>query len=350
MKILTYAAAIREALDEALARDPAVFVIGLGVPDRKGIFGTTLGLADKHGADRVMDMPTSENGMTGVAIGAAISGMRPVMVHQRLDFALLAMDQIVNQAAKWRSMFDGNAGRCPIVIRLIVGRGWGQGPQHSQALHAWFAHVPGLKVVAPASPRDAKGMLVAALRQDDPVIFIEHRWLHGVTGEIPAGEGGTSLAGARVVRTGADVTIVAISYMVLEAQVAAAALAEQGISAEVIDARSLRPLDSAAVAASVCKTGRLVVADIGWITGGIGAEIVAGAVESSFNDLRAAPERIGLLDIPTPSSPALAKFCYPGVRDIMMAAGRTMGRKVDVPPDRPDAILDVPDPTFTGPF
>lgn len=348
--MLTYAEAIREALDEGMARDPAVYVVGLGAPDPKGIFGTTLGLAEKHGADRVMDMPLSENGMTGIAIGSAISGMRPVMVHQRLDFALLAMEQIVNQAAKWRYMFNGAAGRCPIVIRLIVGRGWGQGPQHSQALHAWFAHVPGLQVVAPASPRDAKGMLIAALRQDDPVIFVEHRWLHGVAGEMPDDDAPESLAGARVVRAGTDVTIVALSYMVIEAQVAAARLSEQGISAEVIDARSVRPLDRHAVAQSIRKTGRLVVADIGWITGGIGAEIVASAVESSFADLRAAPERVGLLDIPTPSTPALAKFCYPRARDIMRAVGRTMGRKVDVPADAPNVLLDVPDPSFTGPF
>src|ERR1700712_4498681 len=168
--------AVNEALDQCMTADPNVYVMGLGVPDPKGIFGTTLGLQAKHGAQRVMDMPTSENGMTGVAIGSALVGMRPVMVHQRFDFALLALEQIVNQAAKWSYLFAGQ--RVPITIRLIVGRGWGQGPQHSQSLHAWLAHVPGLKVAMPATPSDAKGLLVAAIEDNNPVVVIEHRWLH----------------------------------------------------------------------------------------------------------------------------------------------------------------------------
>ena len=183
---MTCAQALREAQDLCLAADPSVFLMGRGVPDPKGIFGTTSGLAEAHGAERVFDMPCAENAMTGVAIGAALAGMRPVMTHQRVDFALLALEQLCNQAANWRAMFAGQQ-TVPLTVRLMVGRGWGQGPQHSQCLHAWLAHVPGLKVVMPTTPHDAKGLLIAAIEDDDPVVFIEHRWLHGLRGEVPDG-------------------------------------------------------------------------------------------------------------------------------------------------------------------
>jgi len=176
--------ALNEALDQCMAAEPSVYVMGLGVPDPKGIFGSTLGLQDRYGPGRVMDMPVAENGMTGVAIGSALAGMRPVMTHQRIDFALLALEQLVNQAANWHYMFAGKM-KIPLVIRMIVGRGWGQGPQHSQNLHTWFAHVPGLKVVMPATPYDAKGLLISSIEDDNPVIFIEHRWLYNITGFVP---------------------------------------------------------------------------------------------------------------------------------------------------------------------
>ncbi|HEY9765762.1 MAG TPA: alpha-ketoacid dehydrogenase subunit beta, partial [Chroococcales cyanobacterium] len=213
---LTYSQAINEALDQALERDPSVYLIGEGVPDPKGIFGTTLGLQEKFGSARVMDMPLSENGMTGVAVGSALMGLRPVMVHQRLDFALLALDQIVNHAAKWHYMFAGQQS-VPLVIRLILGRGWGQGPQHSQSLHSWFAHIPGLKVVMPTTPHDAKGLLMKSIEDDNPVIFIEHRWLHDIKGEVPTEPYGVALGSCRVAREGKDLTIVSASYMTLEA-------------------------------------------------------------------------------------------------------------------------------------
>src|SRR5258708_18997424 len=178
--------ALLDATDICVARDPNVYLMGLGVPDPKGIFGTTLGLQQKYGPKRVLDMPVSENGMTGVALGSALVGMRPILTHQRLDFALLAMEQMVNQAAKWHYTFGGEL-KVPMVIRLIIGRGWGQGPQHSQSLHAWFAHVPGLKVVMPATPADAKGLFIASVEDNNPVIFIDHRWLHNITGQVPKG-------------------------------------------------------------------------------------------------------------------------------------------------------------------
>ena len=194
---LKYFQAILEATDQCLAADPRVYVIGLGVTDPKGIFGTTLGLEAKYGPRRVMDMPVSENALTGIALGSAVTGMRPIMTHQRVDFALLALDQLINNAAKWHTMFGGRM-RAPMVIRLIIGRGWGQGPQHSQSLQALFAHIPGLKVVMPATPYDAKGLLVAAVEDDNPVIYLEHRWLHGIWGPVPEERYRVPLGEARV--------------------------------------------------------------------------------------------------------------------------------------------------------
>ena len=215
-RVITYAEAIREALDQAMAADESVIVFGLGVDDPKAIFGTTAGLQETYGCERVFDTPTSENAMTGVGIGAALNGIRPVMVHQRLDFFLLAMDQLVNGAAKWHFMFGGQ-GKVPITIRLIMGRGWGQGPTHSQNLQAWFTHIPGLKVVMPATAEDAKGLLLESIRDDNPVVFLEHRWLHNIQGEVSEEPKHVPLGKARMIREGFDITLVAISYMVVEA-------------------------------------------------------------------------------------------------------------------------------------
>ena len=225
-----------------MAKDPSVYIMGLGVPDPKGVFGTTLGLQQKYGLKRVLDIPLSENAMTGVATGSALVGMRPIITHQRVDFALNAMEQMVNQAAKWHYMFGGQ-NRVPLVIRMIIGRGWGQGPQHPQSLQSWFAHVPGLRVVMPTTPHDAKGLLISSIEDDNPVIFIEHRWLHGISDHVPEGIYRVPLGKARVVREGRRVTIVATSYMVLESLRASETLSESGIEAEVIDVRCLRPLD-----------------------------------------------------------------------------------------------------------
>ncbi len=343
--------AIREALDLCLARDPAVYVMGLGVPDPKGVFGTTLGLAQKHGAARVLDMPTAENAMTGVAIGSALVGMRPVMVHQRLDFALLAIEQIVNQAAKWHYMFGGKT-RVPLVIRMIIGRGWGQGPQHSQGLHGWFAHVPGLKVVAPTSPHDAKGLLIAAIEDDNPVIFIEHRWLHSMAGPVPEGIYRVPIGRAKVAREGRDLSIVASSYATLEALRAAEILEGDGISAEVIDLRTLRPLDEESILHSVRKTGRVIAVDLGWRNVGMAAEILACVSEHALRQLTDSPVRITFPDAPTPTAPALANHYYPRATHIVAAARQMLGRnpnglELHLPGSTP---LDVPDLNFTGPF
>src|SRR5579864_384780 len=350
---ITCAAAIREALDLCLAANPAVFLIGEGVPDPKGIFGTTVGLREKYGPQRVQDMPLSENGMTGVAIGTCLAGLRPVMVHQRVDFALLAIDQIVNNAAKWFYMHNGQAS-IPMVIRMIVGRGWGEGPQHAQSLQAMFAHVPGLKVVMPTTAFDAKGLLIASIEDNNPVIFLEYRWLHNVTGEVPAGYYRVPLGEARLVREGEDLTFVSSSYMTLEAIRAAELLSEINVSVDVIDLRTIRPLDSATIMRSVRKTGRLVVADTGWTFGGIGAEIIAQVCEQMLGSLKAPPRRVALPDVPCPSSPALARHYYPRSGELICAAAELLGIEsnrwqslVCLPDSTP---IDVPDRDFAGPF
>ncbi|MEI6260695.1 MAG: alpha-ketoacid dehydrogenase subunit beta [Deltaproteobacteria bacterium] len=349
---LTYAQAVLEATDQCMAVDPSVYIMGLGVTDPKGVFGTTLGLKEKHGDKRVLDMPVSENGMTGVAIGSALVGMRPIMTHQRIDFMLLALDQIINNAAKWHYMFGGKM-KVPLTIRLLIGRGWGQGPQHSQSLQSLFTHIPGLKVVMPFTPYDAKGLLVSAIRDDNPVIYIEHRWLHNITGEVPEDIYTVPLGKAVIVKEGKDITIAASSHMVLETMKAANYLEKNGIASEIIDIRSLKPLDEETIIASVKKTGRLLVADDGYRTTGFAAEVVAMATEKAFDSLKTAPRRVTLPDLPTPTSPALANIYYPGMIGVINAVRAIFNlpekteEELGIKHDQP---LDVPDKSFTGPF
>ncbi len=352
---LTYAAAIREAFDIALARDKSVFLVGEGIPDPKGAFGTTIGLQKKYGKDRVMDMPVSENGMTGVCIGAALSGMRPVLTHMRVDFSLYSFDQIVNTAAKWYFMFGGKMS-VPLVIRMIIGRGWGQGPQHSQSLQALFAHIPGLKVVMPATAHDAKGLLLSAIADPNPVIFIEHRWLHGVTGFVPRGYYTVPIGRATVIHPGGDITIVADSYATIECLSVVELLDSIGMGAELIDLCSISPLDKQTIIRSVKKTGRLLVVDTGWRTFGIGAEVLATVAEV-LPSLKSTPSRISLPDIPSPTSWKLAKEYYPTrlsiAKEIITMVGWKPLRLKKIMKELTsshDDRLDTPDPTFTGPF
>lgn len=343
--------AIREAVDLSMQEDPMVYLFGLGVPDPKGIFGTTLGLQQKFGNARVMDIPCAENTITGVAVGSSLMGMRPVLTHQRVDFALLSLDQIINQAAKWHYMFSGQRS-VPLVIRMIIGRGWGQGPQHAQSLECFFSHVPGLKVVAPSNPYDAKGLLIASIRDDNPVIFFEHRWLHNITGEVPECIYTVPLGKGKIVSDGTDVTIVTFSYMVLESLKAADFLKKTGIYCEIIDLRTLRPLDTEIFLRSVKKTGRLLVVDNDWKTGGIGAEIVSTVVENCMESLTKPPVRIGFPDCPSPSSPALSVLFYPRAKDIVRAVMGLMDREIaeEEIPVMHAGPLDIPDASFTGPF
>lgn len=354
---ISYVDAVREALDQSMDQDESVILVGEGVPDPKAIFNSTLGLQEKYGKERVFDMPLSENGVTGACIGAAISGMRPIMVHQRIDFALLAFDQIINNAAKWHYMFNGKS-NVPLVIRMIVGRGWGQGPQHSQSLQALFAAIPGLKVVMPTTAYDAKGMMIAAIKDNNPVIFIEHRWLHHINDIVPESMYEVSLNKSKLITEGTDVTIASFSYMTIESLMAVKALQKfMGISVELIDMRSVRPLDSQSIIESVRKTGMLVVADTAYKTGSVAAELISQVVEVAFDCLKKAPVRVCSPDFPTPTAQSMTENYYPNAISIANAVVRLLNKKID--PKSEDELLmainsnnahDVPNKAFKGPF
>lgn len=354
---LTFAQAIREATVQSMEADKNVFVMGLGVDDPKAIFGTTAGLSEMFGGSRVFDVPVSENALTGAAIGAATLGMRPILTHQRIDFALLSLDQIINNAAKWHYMFGGKL-KCPIVIRMLIGRGWGQGPQHSQSYQSVFAHIPGLKVVMPATPHDAKGLLMASVFDDNPVIFLEHRWLYNLKGPVPEEAYRETIGKARCVRQGKDLTVVAVSYMVFEAFRAAEILAKYGVDIEVIDLRSLRPFDGEAILESVGRTGRVIAADTGHKTCGYSAEIVAFVTENLFGKLKSAPVRVASPDIAVPSSHGLAVDYYPRASTLVETIWNMVGddRAVGMQALSETKALenkiphDVPDLSFGGPF
>lgn len=351
MSEMSFASAVNDALHTAMNLDSSVIFYGLGATDPKEIFGTTAGLAKKFGHSRVFDTPTSENGMTGIGIGAALGGMRTIMTHQRLDFFLLAMDQLVNSAAKWHYMF-GSQISVPITIRLIVGRGWGQGPTHSQNLQAWFAHVPGLKVVMPTTPADAKGLLLSSIFDPNPVVFLEHRWLHQSVGEVEKGDIRVPIGLAKIVRMGKDVTVVASSYLVVEALQAAKVLAEEGIECEVIDLRTISPLDWDAVHSSVKKTRRLIVLDSGAQTGSVAGEIIARVAIKQHHVLEAAPIRLAMPDVPEPTSFGLTKgFFVRGIniyQSVMAMFGKLETVKADVLVE--PSPHDVPGEWFKGPF
>jgi len=321
----TYREAILEATRGCMETDGSVFVLGEGVDDVGGVFGTTKGLVDIFGPERVMDTPLAENGITGIAMGAALAGMRPLLVHMRVDFLPLSLDQIANHAAKWSYMFGG-AVSVPLTIRAITGRGWGSAAQHSQSLQAVFAHFPGLKVVMPATPYDAKGLLISSIYDNNPVLFLEHRWLYDSSGHLPSAMYRVPLGKAAMRREGRDVTIVALSHMVETSLEAAAALEDEDIDCEVIDLRSIKPIDSGLIRASVIKTGRLVVADTAWKEFGVSAEILALVAEdpASFRALKGPALRVCLPDVPTPASPALEEAFYPGTGHIVSAVKRSM--------------------------
>lgn len=351
-RIISFSEAIKESLDQNLEQDPKVYVMGLGVPDPKGIFGTTLGLAEKYGPDRVMDMPTSENGMTGIAIGSALNGMKPIMTHQRADFFLLAFDQLINTAAKWHYMFAGQKS-VPLVIRLIVGRGWGQGPQHSQNLHAALSHFPGLKVVMPTTAHDAKGLLNSSIQDPNPVVFIEHRWLHHIVDHVPENYYLEPLGKAKVIHSGNDLTVVASSHAAIEALKAAKECQNLGMSVEVIDLRTIKPFDFETVWTSVQKTGRLLVVDDSWKTLGLASEIITSVVEKDVTVLKHAPQRLTLPDCYAPTSHALAEDYYVKDVDIIKKISEMLAKKVSLSQlieEKQKRPSDVPDQNFTGPF
>jgi pyruvate dehydrogenase E1 component beta subunit len=317
-RVLNYDEAIREALQLALKNDNRVFVMGQGVDDPDGMFGATQNLHWEFGQERVFDTPLSESVLMGVSVGAALAGMRPVYFHNRPDFLLLAMDQLINHAAKWSYMFGG-AMNVPLVVWACIGRGWGAAAQHSQALQGLFMHIPGLKLVMPATCYDAKGLMLAAIADQNPVLIIDHRFNFVHKGLVPADIYKVPIGKGIIRRKGKDVTIVAVSHLVIDAYNAAQEASADGIDAEVIDPRTLRPLDEDIILNSVAKTGRLIIVDCGWKTGGVTAEIGAMVAEKGFSHLKAPIKRIACPDLPTPAAHNLEEAYYIGKKDIKKA-------------------------------
>ncbi|MBW1895186.1 MAG: alpha-ketoacid dehydrogenase subunit beta [Deltaproteobacteria bacterium] len=317
-RTLSYGLAINEALHQMMDVDESVFLIGQGVKSPWYVGNTAKDLLEKFGAKRVIDSPVSENAITGAAVGASLTGMRPVVVHPRMDFMMYALDPIINQAANWYYM-NGGRSPVPVVFWGIINRGGEQAAQHSQALHTLFAHIPGLKVVMPGTPYDAKGLMVSAIKDDNPVVFIDDRWLYGEEEVVPEELYEVPIGKGTVKREGTDVTLVAISYMVPQAMKAANELMSEGFDVEVLDLRSVKPLDKSLILKSVSKTGRLVVADVGWKTYGMSAEIAAILAEDGVASVKAPVCRVSLPDVPAPASAPLEKAYYPNKDDIIKA-------------------------------
>jgi pyruvate dehydrogenase E1 component beta subunit len=320
-RVVSYAQAINEALSLALENDPNVFVLGQGVDDPTAMFGTTRGLPARFGRTRVFDTPLSEEAMMGVSTGAAMNGMRPVFMHNRPDFVLLAFNQLVTHASKFHFMDNGQT-TVPLVVWAAIGRGWGSGAQHSQAIHGMLLGVPGLKIVMPSTPYDAKGLLLSAILDNNPVCVFEHRWLMKKDGVVPEGFYRVPIGKGVYRRRGKDVTIVGASHAIELAWQAASQLAGEAIDAEVIDLRTIKPIDEHIILESLHKTGRLLVVDTAWMKGGLCAEIGCLAAEKGFADLKAPVVRIGLPDVPTPAGFTLEQFYYPDTARIAEAIRR----------------------------
>ena len=312
-RVLSYMDALHEALSLALKLDPKVLVLGQGVNDPKGMFGITTGLHEKFGANRVFDTPLSEEGMTGVCTGASMNGLRPVYMHNRPDFLLLAFNQIVSHASKIHYMDNGET-RVPLVIWSAIGRGWGSGSQHSQAIQGLLLGVPGLKIVMPSTPYDAKGLMLSAIADNNPVLIFEHRWSMRNKGVVPEGAYKISLGKGIYRRKGNDLTIVGSSH-ILELSIKAVDELE-GITADIIDLRTIKPLDEEIILESLRKTGRILIVDTGWEMGGVCAEIGCLVAEKGFSFLKGPVRRLGLPDIPSPAGFTLEQYYYPDVKKI----------------------------------
>lgn len=321
-RTIKYSEALKEATDQLLAKDRRVFVLGLGVPQGAG--GTTNGLAQKY-PGRVLDTPTSEVALTGFAVGASIGGLRPIVHHDRVEFSLLATDQLFTQAAKWRYMFGGKGGSAPITVRIVVGRQWGNGPQHSQALYGMFGSVTGLRVVIPSTPRMAKGLLIAAVRSDDPVVILEPRWLYGVKEAVPSELYEAPLDKARVVKKGNDITIVAYGDALFTALQALEFLGTDAKRIELVDVVSLKPIDHKTIQTSIKKTGRLLTIDTTSSAFSIGSEIIAKAALQGLK-YKSAPRSLSCPDVPCPTTPALSEFWYPTKIDVANALLDMLGK------------------------
>ena len=346
MRTLKYREALSEGLVQAMEADPSIFVTGISINYSSHVFGTTKEAAERF-PDRVITTPAMENALTGICIGAAAMGKRPVIVHDRADFSFLAMDQIINLAAKWKYMFGGNAGSVPVVTRMIIGRGWGQGATHSQALHSLYGHFPGLAVAMPATPYAAKGVTMAALAADHPTIILEHRSLFEIEGQVPE-EPMAKFIPRHFLSAqleGKHITIVATSHMVIEALAAERALFEMGITVDIIDPIWIRPLNQTAILNSVRRTGRLLVADVSHELCGFASEVSALVAEKAFASLKGPIRRLTLPDCPAPVAQSLEDAFYPRASTIVGLALEMLGR--DVPEGL--ATIDRVD-SFKGPY
>lgn len=345
-RVLRYVDALCEGVAQEMERDPRVFLFGLDVDDHKAIQGSTRGLQQRFGRERVFNTPLSEDAMTGVAIGAAMAGLRPIHVHIRMDFVMLCMNQLVNMASKAHYMYGGTV-NVPMVVRCMIGKSWGQGAQHSQGLHSLFMHIPGLKVVAPSNAHDAKGCMVAAIRDNNPVIFVEHRLLYFSDAYVPEASFTVPAGQSRVLTSGNDVTVVGVSNMVLECLRAHEMVSEEGINAEVIDPIWLSPLDTDTIAASVARTGKLLVVDNAWLNCGASAEIVARVSERVSRPIQIV--RMGFAPTSCPPSPPLEHAFYPNPGTIAKRIYEMVRPGVAWEPDQARVRLAY-QAQFRGPF
>jgi pyruvate dehydrogenase E1 component beta subunit len=346
MRGLDFCDAIREAMWQEMERDPTVFVYGIGVPTHAKIFGTVRGLSERFGPARCFDTPISEEAMTGFGLGAAINGLRPIHIHIRVDFLLLAINQLVNMVSTCSYSTRGQV-KVPLVIRAVVGRGWGQGYQHSKSLHSYFAHIPGLKVVLPTTPRDAKGLLISAIRDDNPVVFIEHRWLYWAVEDVPEDPFTIPIGEGRILRPGKDITVVATSWMNVEALLAAKILSRAGVEVEIVDPRTIAPFDDTLAAESVRKTGHCIVADNDWVDCGFSAEAASRISEKCFGSLKSPVTRIGFAQTPCPTVRCLENEFYPNAAKIVRAVEAKLGLK---PMDLSKEDFCSHERRFKGPF
>ncbi len=351
-KKISFIEAINRCIFSEMTRNKKLITFGLGINDPKRIFGSTKGLVEKFGKNRVFDVPTSENSLTGIGLGLSLGGNPVLITHQRTDFFLLAFDQLINSISKWNYMFDGNSGPVNITIRLIVGRGWGQGPTHSQNLQSIFAHFPGLKVVIPTTPYDAKGLLASALRDPNPVIFLEHRWLHNSKGIVPSNNYLSNLNKSKIVKRGKYLTIISTSYMTAEVKNIYQELKNSKIDFEHIDLICIKPLDEKTIINSVKKTGRLIVLDSGFKTNSISAEIITLVNEKCFKYLKTKPVRITVPDISEPASYGLTKYYYENKKSILKKIENMLKIKIKIKKDdvKVKQHHDVPGNWFKGPF
>ena len=349
-KKITFVDAINESIHLEMDRNKKLITFGLGINDPKRIFGSTRGLVERFGSERVFDVPTSENALTGIGLGLTLGGNSVLMTHQRLDFFLLAFDQLINSISKWNYMFNNNSGTVNITIRLIVGRGWGQGPTHSQNLQSVFSHFPGLRVVIPTTPYDAKGLLTSSLRDPNPVIFLEHRWLHNSEGYVPKKNYLINLEKSKILKKGKDITIISTSYMTPEIKNIYKKLKDKKIDFEHIDLICCKPIDIKSIINSVNKTGRVVVLDTGFKTNSISAEIITLINENCFKKLKHRPVRITAPDIPEPTSYGLTKFYYLNSDNILKNILSIFNKKIDKKKLKEKNHHDIPGTWFKGPF